>query len=89
MLDKFKEKMNDRSYEDRLKQNYKHKRETSESRADAYSVFLSVICDIVAIVFFIFGEWWLGLTFIGVGALLILVVYLSRKENEKEDKKKK
>lgn len=89
MLDKFKEKMNDRSYEDRIKQDYKRKRETAESRADAYSIFLSVICAIVAIVFFIFGEWWLGLAFIGVGALLILVVYLSRKENEKEDKKKK
>lgn len=89
MLDKFKEKMNDRSYEDRIKQDYKRKRETSESRADAYSIFLSVAFFIVAIVFFVYGEVWIGLGFIGAVALLLLVVYLSRKENEKDDNKKK
>ncbi len=89
MKDKFKEKMNDRSYEERLRRSYNKKRERSEQRADAYSVFLSVICAVVAVVFFAFREFWLGLGFIGIGGLLILMVYLSKKEEEKEDKNKK
>lgn len=89
MKKKFKEKMNDRSYEERLRQSYNKKRARSEQRADAYSVFLAVICAIVAIVFFVFRELWLGLGFIGIGGLLILMVYLSKKEEEKEDKNKK
>lgn len=89
MKDKFKEKMNDRSYQERLKRNYKQRREHSEQRADAYSIFLSVVCALVAIVFFVFGELWLGLGFIGIGGLLILMVYLSKKEEKKDDKNKK
>ncbi len=89
MKEKFKEKMNDRSYEERLRRNYMQKRERGEQRADAYSVFLAVICALVAIVFFIFGELWLGLGFIGIGGLLILMVYLSKKEEKKDEKNKK
>ncbi len=89
MKDKFKEKMNDRSYEERLRRNYSKKRENSEQRANSYSVFLSVVCAVVAIVFFLFRELWLGLLFVGIGGLLILMVYLSKKEEEKEDKNKK
>lgn len=89
MKEKFKEKMNDRSYEEKLRRSYIERREKSEERANSYSIFLSVICALVAIAFFVFGEFWLGLMFIGIGAVLILMVYLSRKEEEKEDKNKK
>ena len=89
MKNKFKDKINDRSYEERLIRNYNKKRETSEQRANSYSVFLSVVCALVAIVFFVFRAFWLGMMFIGIGGLLLLVVYLSKKEEEKEDKNKK
>ncbi len=89
MKDKFKEKMNDRSYEERLMRNYKKKRENSEQRVNAYSVFLAVVCALVAVVFFFCRELWLGLGFLGIGGLLILMVYLSEKENKKDDKNKK
>lgn len=85
--DKFKEKMEDRTYEERLKKNYIKRRERAEDRVNGYSYFLAGVCVLVAVMFFIFGELWLGLMFIGIGSLLVLMVYLSKKEENKENNK--
>ncbi|MBE6737712.1 MAG: hypothetical protein E7566_03535 [Ruminococcaceae bacterium] len=85
--DRFKDKMEDRTYEEHLMKNYIKRRERAEDRANNYSYFLAGVCVLVAVMFFVFGELWLGLVFIGIGALLVLMVYLSKKEENKEDNK--
>ena len=87
MKDKFKDKINDRSYEERLRNNYKQKMEKSEERANSYSVFLAVVCAVVAILFFVYRAFWIGLGFIGLGGLLLLMVYLSKRAENKNNKK--
>lgn len=86
--DKFKEKMEDRSYEERVIKNYQKRRDSAEERANGYSYFLAGICAIIAVLFFVFKELWLGLIFLGIGGLLVLVVYLSKKEENKDSRKK-
>ncbi len=80
----FKSKMEDRSYEERIKKNYARKREQSEDRANGYSYFLAGVCVLIAVLFFIYKELWLGIIFLGVGGLLVLMVYLSKKEESKD-----
>ena len=85
--DKFKDKMNDNTEFDHLRKNYIKRRERAEERTNAYAYFLSVVCDIIALLFFIYDSALLGIIFIGLGALLWLLVYLTKKQDEKENKK--
>ena len=83
----FKEKMNDRSYEERLIKNHIKRRERSEDRVNGYSYFLAALCVCVAVFFFVMCEFWLGMIFVGIAGLLVLLVYLSKKEEEKDSNK--
>jgi len=91
--EKFKAKMEDRSYEEHLMKNYIKRRERAEARTNAYSYFLAAVCAIISVIFFIHNSALLGSIFLGGGALLILLVYLTKvvekKEAEKSEKSKK
>jgi len=89
MKKSFKDKMNDRSYEEHLMKNFIKKRERAEERANAYSWFLAAVCVIIAVIFVIYGSVLLGLIFVGLGGLLVLLVYLSKKQEKKENSKDK
>ena len=89
MKQRFKDKMNDRSYEEHLMKNYIKKRERAEDRANAYSYFLAAVCVVLAVLFVIYGSVLLGLIFVGLGGLLVLLVYLTKKQDEKEKSKDK
>ena len=85
--DNFKARMNDNTEFDHLKKNYIKRRERAEERTNAYAYFLSVVCDIIALLFFIYDAVLLGIIFIALGGLLLLLVYLTKKQDEKENKK--
>ena len=89
MRKSFKDKMNDRSYEEHLMKNYIKRRETAEQRANTYSYFLAAVCVIIAVLFIVYGSVLLGLIFAALGGLMVLLVYLSKKQEEKENQKKK
>lgn len=82
--DKFKAKMNDNSEFNHVKKNYIKRRERAEERTNAYSYFLCAVCAIIAVMFFVYGSFVLGAIFIGLGGLLLLLVYLTKKQDEKE-----
>ena len=84
MRKSFEEKMNDRTYEERLMKNYLKRREKSEQRTNAYSYFLAAVCVILAVCFVIYGSILLGIIFVGLGGLMVLLVYLTKKQDEKE-----
>ncbi|MBE6733885.1 MAG: hypothetical protein E7563_00900 [Ruminococcaceae bacterium] len=92
MKEKFKNRMNsDNEYKDMIERK-KQRQERSEKFADGYTVALLVICLIVALVFFIFSAWQLGLIFLGISSLLGLMTYIDRKldnDKQKDDKTKK
>ena len=93
MNNKFKDRMNQASELERAKKYAEKRRAKSEKGVNVYSGVLSVICDIIAALFFVYGSLLLGVIFIGIGALMTLVVYLSvrleRKEkSENQDNKK-
>lgn len=86
--DKFRKKMDDRTYEERLMKNYKKRREKSEERTNAYSYFLAVVCVAIAVMFFVYGSLLLGFVFLGLGGFLVLLVYLTKRADKKEKNKK-
>ena len=60
----------------------------TEKALNGYCVFLGILCLIVAVLFFVGGAWYWGLTFLFITALLVFSVYISKK-NEEKDKLKK
>lgn len=87
--DNFNKKINDTEYEKHLMKNYVKRRQRAEERANAYSYFLAAVCAIIAVVFVIYGSFALGLIFMGAGALLVLLVYLTKRQDKKEAEKNK
>ena len=85
--DNFKQKMNDNNEFDHLKKNYVKRRERAEERVNNYSYFLCAVCAIIAVLFFIYRAVLLGFIFIGLGGLLLLLVYLTKKQDQKESQK--
>lgn len=89
MKEKFKKMMEDDSaYKDMKEKREKH-RQKSEKGVNAYTVFLSVICLAISILFFVYRDLWFGLGFLGGAVLLGLMAFFSiRAERRSDDEKK-
>ncbi len=88
MNKKFKERMNDNTELERAKKQAEKRRSKSEKGIDIYAYVLSAICDVIALIFFIYNSPLLGVIFLGIGSLLMLVVYLSKRVERKEQEGK-
>lgn len=89
MSNNFKNRMTQNSELERVKKIAEKRRSKSEKGINIYSYVLSAICAVLAILFFIYGSPLLGIIFLGIGLLLVLVVYLSVRVERKEQEEKK
>ena len=80
----------DSAYRD-MREKQGKRRENSEKGANAYTVFLSVICLGIAVLFFVYKDLWFGLGFVGLSAILGLVAFFSYRSEYKnrQDKEEK
>ena len=88
MNNKFKNRMEQNSELERAKQQAEKRRGKSEKGVDMYAYIVSIICDVLALLFFIYDAPLLGIIFLGAGMLMMLVVYLSKKVERKEQEEK-
>lgn len=88
MNNKFKDRLNQHTELEAMRRQVSKKRAKSEKGLNIYSYVLSAICAILAVLFFIYGSPLLGVIFIGIAALLALVVWLSVKVDKKEQQEK-
>ena len=89
MNNNFKSRMAQDTELERVKKLSEKRRSKSEKGINIYSYVLSAICAVLAVLFFIYGSPLLGGIFLGLAALLVLVVYLSVKVEKKEQDEKK
>ena len=89
MNNKFKQRLNQNTELESAKKQIEKRKSKSEKGINLYAYVVSIICDILAILFFIYGSPLLVIIFLGVSSLLMLVVYLSKKVEEKEQDENK
>ena len=88
MSNNFKQRMNDNTELERAKKQAEKRRSKSEKGIDIYAYVLSAICDVIALIFFIYNSPLLGVIFLCISSLLMLVVYLSKRVERKEQEGK-
>lgn len=88
MSNNFKQRMNQNTELERAKKLAEKRRGKSEKGVNLYAYVLSAICDVLALLFFIYSAPLLGIIFLGISSLLMLVVYLSKRVERKEQKGK-
>lgn len=88
MKEKFRKKMEDNSEYRDMKEKQRKRLEKSEKGINAYTVFLGVVCVIIAVVFFAFAEFLLGLIFLGLALVLGAMAYFSYREEKKNSESK-
>ena len=88
MNNKFKERLNKNTELDAAKKHIEKRRGKSEKGINLYAYVVSIICDLIALLFFVYDSPLLGIIFLGVSSLLLLVVYLSKRIERKEQEEK-
>ncbi|MBQ7999695.1 MAG: hypothetical protein IJ298_00575 [Ruminococcus sp.] len=88
MKEKFKRMMEDDSALRDMEEKRQKRRESSEKGVNAYTVFLSVMCLGIAVLFFVYKDLWFGLGFVGLSALLGVVAFFSYRSEYKNRQNK-
>ncbi len=89
MKERFKKMMEDDSAYKDIKEKRKNRREKSEKGVNAYTVFLSIMCLAVSVLFFVYRDLWFGLGFLGISALLGAMAFFSYRSERKSSEKNK
>ncbi len=87
--EKFKKMMEDDSAYRDMKEKQAKRREHSEKGVNAYTVFLSIMCLAISILFFVYKDLWFGLGFLGLTVLLGAMAFFSYRAERKADKENK